>query len=599
MGADDAVDLAAGEAFHHLLGLFVGEEAAECLDPHGEPGEPVGEGVAVLGGEQGGGTQHGHLLAVLDGFERGAHSHLGLAEPDVAAHQAVHRVAPLHVGLHLVDRHLLVGRLGEREGVFHLVLPRGVVAKGVALGVHPALVQHDEFLGDLAHGAAHPRLGLGEIGAAEAVEAGGLAAHVLAQRVDLVAGHVQLVAALVRQQQVVALDPADGALHHALVLAHAVLVVHHVVAGPQVFEEAGALAFARPGLAVAAAAAGEVALGNDGQLRGGQQEAAVQGGHRHVAAGTGEVGVGAGHAELEAAVAQQLGEALGRSLAVGGHHHPVALGQQAAQAGGQRFAVAHHGAPARGLNHRGVGVRGCAAHRPHRLITGEQAVGAGVQAGEGSVCVAGPGAGEAAGEVVLLGQQIVGAVAHTAGFDQDHLAGGGQEVGDQLVALDQPGQPALHAVEHGALGEAFPLFAAPRLVGQQVVGSLANRWRGQELACREDVRLGEIDGAALVADRELGEPVDLVAPQVDADGGVGGAGEDVDDGAASGHLAAVLDEFLASVAVAHQRGEQVVGIECGPGPHGDGLDGERVGPDLLQQGTHAGDHHGRHPLGAA
>jgi hypothetical protein len=113
------------------------------------------------------------------------------------------------------------------------------------------------------------------------------------------------------------------------------------------------------------------------------------------------------------------------------------------------------------------------------------------------------------------------------------------------------------------------------------------------------VGLGEVDGAALVADRELGEPVDLVAPQVDADGGVGGAGEHVDDGAASGHLAAVLDQFLAAVAVADECGQQVVGVERGAGPHGDGLDGERVGPDLLQQGTHAGDHHGRHPLGAA
>ena len=91
----------------------------------------------------------------------------------------------------------LIGCLDEREAVLHLGLPRRVAAEGVPGGVDPLLVQHDEFLGDLAHGAAHPRLGLGEVGAAEAVQRRRLAADVLAQRVDLIAGHVQLVAALV------------------------------------------------------------------------------------------------------------------------------------------------------------------------------------------------------------------------------------------------------------------------------------------------------------------------------------------------------------------------------------------------------------------
>ena len=72
----------------------------------------------------------------------------------------------------------------------------------------------------------------------------------MAHRVDLVAGHVELVVALVLEQQVVALDAADGALDHALVAADAVLVVHDVVAGLEVVEEAGALALAgRAGVA--------------------------------------------------------------------------------------------------------------------------------------------------------------------------------------------------------------------------------------------------------------------------------------------------------------------------------------------------------------
>ena len=98
----------------------------------GIAGEAVGERVAVLGGEQRGGREHGDLLAVLDRLERGADGHLGLAEADVAAHQAVHRVGALHVGLDVVDRLALVGRLDVGERLLHLVLPRRVVAERVA-----------------------------------------------------------------------------------------------------------------------------------------------------------------------------------------------------------------------------------------------------------------------------------------------------------------------------------------------------------------------------------------------------------------------------------------------------------------------------------
>jgi hypothetical protein len=63
--------------------------------------------------------------------------------------------------------------------------------------LHPLLVEHHQLLGDLADRAAHLALRLREVAAAEAVQHGCLAADVLAQRVDLVAGHVELVAALV------------------------------------------------------------------------------------------------------------------------------------------------------------------------------------------------------------------------------------------------------------------------------------------------------------------------------------------------------------------------------------------------------------------
>ena len=141
------------------------------------------------------GTSTIDLLAVLHRLERGAHRDLGLAEADVAAHQAVHRDRALHVALDVVDGLQLVGRLLERERLLHLVLPRRVGREGVARRGQPLPVEHDQLLGDLAHRAAHPRPLLLEVGAAHAVERRRLAAGVLAHEPDLVGGHVDLAVA--------------------------------------------------------------------------------------------------------------------------------------------------------------------------------------------------------------------------------------------------------------------------------------------------------------------------------------------------------------------------------------------------------------------
>ena len=150
----------------------------------------------------------------------------------------------------------------------------------MALGIDPLLVQHDELLRDLADRRSHPALGLGEVAATQAVQGGRLAARVLAQRVDLVGRYVQLVAALVGHEQVVAFDAADRALDHALVVADAVDVVDDVVAWLEVFEDAGGLPAAGACLAVGAAATREVGLGDDRQPGVGEQAAAVQWGRR-------------------------------------------------------------------------------------------------------------------------------------------------------------------------------------------------------------------------------------------------------------------------------------------------------------------------------
>ena len=102
-----------------------------------------------------------------------------------------------------------------------------------------------------------------------------------------------------------------------------------------------------------------------------------------------------------------------------------------------------------------------------------------------------------------------------------------------------------------ALGQALPLLATPRLLRDERRGALAHVVGGEQLAGREDARLGDVVGRALVGDRERGEAVDLVAPEVDAHGVVVGRRVHVDDRAPHRDLAARLDLVLAPVA--HRR----------------------------------------------
>ena len=106
-----------------------------------------------------GGHKHGHLFAVLDCLERGAHRDLGFAEADVADDHSVHRGGLFHVRFDGLDGGELVFRLHKREGVFHLVLPRGVRGERVPRGGLALGVQLHQFARDLPHRRASLTLG--------------------------------------------------------------------------------------------------------------------------------------------------------------------------------------------------------------------------------------------------------------------------------------------------------------------------------------------------------------------------------------------------------------------------------------------------------
>ena len=151
VGADEDVDLALGQPVERLR-LFLGApEARHFGDLHRPVGEAVGEGLVMLLGEQRGRAEHGDLLAVGHRDEGGAQGDFGLAEADVAADQAVHRLAGVHVVDHGVDGGELVGRFLEAEAVgegFEVVL---LEVEGVALARGALGVERQQFGGGVAH----------------------------------------------------------------------------------------------------------------------------------------------------------------------------------------------------------------------------------------------------------------------------------------------------------------------------------------------------------------------------------------------------------------------------------------------------------------
>ena len=225
VGADHDVHRPPFEAGEDLLLLGLRPEAVEDLDPDRVGLQPPGEGLVVLLGEDRRGDEDRHLLAVERGPERGAHRHLGLPEPRVAADQAVHRLAAAHVEVDLLDRLRLVRGLLELEGGAELLVDpvgcgEGLPAHHLARGV-----DRDQLLGHLPDRLLHPLLDRLPGGPAELVDLRDepVRADVPLDLVEAVDGEVEPILVLVSDQEEVVDDPADGELLEPLVAADPVL----------------------------------------------------------------------------------------------------------------------------------------------------------------------------------------------------------------------------------------------------------------------------------------------------------------------------------------------------------------------------------------
>ena len=200
-----------------------------------------------------------------------------------------------------------------------------------------------------------------------------------------------------------------------------------------------------------------------------------------------------------------------------------------------------------------------------------------------------PRGGECLGQGRLLVVQLDGAVAHPSWLDEHDLRVRPEEVGGEVLFGDQPRQPRLHAVEGLPPGQALPVGAPPGLGRFELGGPGGDRRGRWHLPTAEHHRAPEGCDGALVADVEGGQAVDLVAEEVDANRGVGGRGEDVDDPAAHRQLATVLDLVLTPVALPDQLGDEFLGVDALALDQGDRGGGVAPGAEPLEDGPDRGD----------
>ena len=516
-----------------------------------------------------------------------------------------------------------VSTYGKR--LLELALPRGVRAERVAGRRHPRAVEADQVGGDLLDVAAGPGLGLVPVRAAEPVDRGGFAADVLGDLVELVGRHVEPVgrlAALARgvlDDEVLAGRAADGALDHLDEPAHPVLLVHDVVTRAQRkgVDLVAATGRHTPHVAGGALAglAGEVQLGDDGELRRLQQEPAAERPRGQVDPPGRELGRVGRCGDV--VVGEDLADALGQAGALGDDQDGPAVGDPRLDGGDGRFGVAAEGRDVGGaevdvlglvvvLGQLGVGAVCREAPPRHTEASGVLA-----QLGEGPVRSRAelglqvdrdvlarrrgePGRFE---ELPARGDHVVGPGADAFGLVEDDEGALGQHVEQGLHAVGERRAQRLHAFGGDALGDLAEQVRHAGQLGGERLGALAHLRGEQQLAARRRPQpvLGDLE-AALVGDLEPADLLDRVAPELDAQRVLLGRREHVEDAAAHREVPAPLDEVGACVGGVGEglddlvEGALVAGLEGDRGEVAEALD------DRLQGRADRGDDDAQRPV---
>ncbi len=518
------------------------------VDGQRQVAHPLGEVAVVLLGEDRRRREDQHLLAVGRRLDRGAQRHLGLAEADVAADQPVHRPLRLHVGLDRVDRVELVDGLLVRELGLELLDQLAVRREPVTTTGAPLGVEVDQLARHLVRGLA--RAGLDRLPA--------LAAELRQRRMPRSAGHVagdlgqlvdgdeDLVVAVVLELEVVARDAADGLGVEAVEARDPVVLVDHVVAGPQVGEAAQRVPApaAPPRLVVGVGLAPphQTVVRQHRQLHARGDEAVTQVRDHEPGSLAVEVAVAD---PLRPDPRQVVRRAVAVALTPPGDDGPVAGPQQLLELGLRRGQVAG---------------RQVARLRVQLQVLVLQ------QAGDPQL-----------GAVAQLLQDDVGLDVEVAGVlvverGGDVLPLVVQRRGDLLVGdqhddrvVGHQVEEATEAVDRQQVGDVEVLVAAGGLLALGPAQRRGDLRRlavlGGQLRRRRDLDPLELAERTLGEDRERTDRLDLDVEQVDADRVVLGRREDVEDPAADRELPAVADLVDALVAAADQVLGAVVEVE--------------------------------------
>ena len=238
MGADDDIHQSFFQILHGFLLLGRRAEAAQQIHPHRKFLHPLGKGVVVLLGQNGGGHQVNHLFPLLHRLECHPDGNLRLAVSHVSADQPVHDLSAFHVLFGRLDGRQLILRLLEGEHFFKFPLPDGIRPVFEALLMLPGRVQLHQLLRDIFHGAPDAGFRLFPVLSVQPVQLGrlGVGPGVFLQHIQLGGQHIQ--------RAVPGVLDFDVILHHAVHLhflnapvdAQPVIFMHHKIAHGQLVE---------------------------------------------------------------------------------------------------------------------------------------------------------------------------------------------------------------------------------------------------------------------------------------------------------------------------------------------------------------------------
>jgi hypothetical protein len=498
----------------------------------------VHQRLIVLFGQQRGRRQEGHLLAAHHRHESGPQRDLGLAEADVAADQAVHRLGADQILDHGMDGCLLVGRFLEAEVVGEDLIFLRVEAERMALAGGAPGVDVEQLGGDVAHLLGRLALGLVPLAAAQLVQGRlfGADAGIVADQVQLAHRHVERglvgilqVQELLKHGRAIRVLLAHVHVDESPVASDAVLGVHHGISHlelAQVLDQR--LDVARLLLPAAPAQGGgggeQLGFGDevDALLDPGEAAGQACRGHAELLVAQQERLQRFEGGRVQPAGAHEVEQALAPALAFGHDQHAVVRGTQVRLQPGQWILrSAHHGQVGQLLR------EGVVDHVIDAVANGQlgQGPGQGIELlgrQEQALGRQGGALGVAPHQAVALLRVLPEALERRLDVAVQHQRGAAAQVVEhrgrfleeqrQVILDARGGHAQADVLVDAALGGVALEQLAPAAAKQRT-GALVER----KLAAGQQAHLGHRIQAALGVGVEGADGVDLVVEEVDAE----------------------------------------------------------------------------------